>query len=171
MEPSPEELEDPSPRFANLQRAARFPWTDDGHCVVREASNEWPVLAERCYASRERGKPKAQTRPSNEQEPVANREPTPRGLGRDWLPPDPPVSSDPRDRRPECTPRRASHRGGNDPHNKCADKIPNNSFPGWDVLVNGKHFDDEAFSLVLIPLKVEVFQTKDVTDTLQVAKS
>jgi hypothetical protein len=31
--------------------------------------------------------------------------------------------------------------GGNDPHNKCADKIPNNSFPGWDVLVNGKNFD------------------------------
>jgi hypothetical protein len=49
MDPSPGELEDPSPRFANLQRAAQYPWTDDGHCVVREASNEWPVLAERCY--------------------------------------------------------------------------------------------------------------------------
>jgi hypothetical protein len=33
------------------------------------------------------------------------------------------------------------HRGGNNDHNKCADKIPNNSFPGWDVLVNGKNFD------------------------------
>jgi hypothetical protein len=52
MDPSPGELEDPrpqSPRFANLQRAAQYPWTDDGYCVVREASNEWPVLAERCY--------------------------------------------------------------------------------------------------------------------------
>jgi hypothetical protein len=49
MEPSLEEMEDPSPRFANLQRAAQYPWTDDGHCVVREASNEWPILAERCY--------------------------------------------------------------------------------------------------------------------------
>jgi hypothetical protein len=49
MDPSPGEWEDPSPRFANLQRAAQYPWTDDGHCVVREASNEWPVLAERCY--------------------------------------------------------------------------------------------------------------------------
>jgi hypothetical protein len=33
------------------------------------------------------------------------------------------------------------HRGGDDDHNKCADKIPNNSFPGWDVFVNGKNFD------------------------------
>lgn len=42
-------LEAPNPRFANLQRAAQYPWTDDGRCVVREASNEWPVLAERCF--------------------------------------------------------------------------------------------------------------------------
>ncbi|MBN1209136.1 MAG: hypothetical protein JXB05_30040, partial [Myxococcaceae bacterium] len=49
MEPSLEEMEDPSPKFANLQRAAQYPWTDDGHCVVREASNEWPILAERCF--------------------------------------------------------------------------------------------------------------------------
>ncbi|MFY2558080.1 DUF6310 domain-containing protein [Corallococcus terminator] len=47
--PSIEELEAPNPRFANLQRAAQYPWTDDGRCVVREASNEWPVLAERCF--------------------------------------------------------------------------------------------------------------------------
>ena len=33
------------------------------------------------------------------------------------------------------------HRGGDDDHNKCADKIPSNSFPGWDVYVNGKSFD------------------------------
>lgn len=43
------ELEDPSPRIANLQRAAQYPWMDDGHCVVREASSQWPVLAERCF--------------------------------------------------------------------------------------------------------------------------
>lgn len=47
--PLPAEREEPSPGLANLQRAAQYPWTDDGHCVVREASNEWPVLAERCY--------------------------------------------------------------------------------------------------------------------------
>jgi len=48
-EPSLGELDALNPRFANLQRAAQYPWTDDGHCVVREASNEWPVLAERCF--------------------------------------------------------------------------------------------------------------------------
>ncbi|ATB41223.1 hypothetical protein CYFUS_006688 [Cystobacter fuscus] len=42
---------------------------------------------------------------------------------------------------PRCKPIPVPHLGGNDPHNKCADRIPNNSFPGWDVLVNGKHFD------------------------------
>jgi len=39
----------PDRRIANLRRAATLPWVDDGRCVVREASNEWPVLAERCY--------------------------------------------------------------------------------------------------------------------------
>jgi len=210
LEQHPGEWEEPSPGFANLQRAAQYPWTDDGHCVVRQASNEWPVLAERCYhvldrdrvkfrdvtgrcavasagaaaatlggvglclfaspvvvtgavvvigtvvvtvvikegldayersAARERGKPKAQTRPSTQQEPVGNREPTPSGLGRDWSPPDPPASSGPGDRRPECNPVPVPHRGGHVPHNECADKVPNNSFPGWDVLVNGKQFD------------------------------
>jgi hypothetical protein len=38
------------------------------------------------------------------------------------------------------------HAGGNDPHNDCADLIPQNNFPGWDVLVNGKQFD----ALVLV---------------------
>ncbi|RKG87794.1 hypothetical protein D7W82_12400 [Corallococcus sp. CA049B] len=36
-------------RAANLQRAAALPWRDDGRCVVREASQPWPVLVERCY--------------------------------------------------------------------------------------------------------------------------
>ncbi|MET0404256.1 MAG: DUF6310 domain-containing protein, partial [Cystobacter sp.] len=40
--------------------------------------------------------------------------------------------------RPIPLPR---HRGGHDPHNECADKMPNNSFPGGDVYVNGKNFD------------------------------
>ena len=37
------------PRLANLQRAATLPWTDGGQCAVREASEPWPVLAERCF--------------------------------------------------------------------------------------------------------------------------
>lgn len=208
MDPTPGEIEDPSPRLANLQRAALYPWTDDGQCVVREASNEWPILAERCFyaldrdrvrfrdvtkrcavayagavaavvpmgvalcvfaspavvtgavivigavvvaaaiqagineyqrnAPRERAKPKNQTRPSSEQEQVTKREPTPKGLGRDWLPP---ASPDPTESSPECQPVPVPHAGGNDPHNDCADKVPNNYFPGWDVLVNGKQFD------------------------------
>jgi hypothetical protein len=209
--PRPAERESPSPRLTNLQRAAQYPWTDDGHCVVRESSNEWPVLAERCFsalehdrvrfqdltgrcavasapaaaaalggvglclfaspvvvtgavivigtvvvavvikesieayersASRESAKPDAQTRPSSEQEPVTGREPKPEWLGRDWLPP---VSSDSTERE-ECRPLPVPQRGGNDPHNDCARLIPQNSFPGWDVLVNGKQFD----ALVLV---------------------
>ena len=54
MDPSPGEPEAPSPRLANLQRAALYPWTDDGQCVVREASNEWPLLAERCFHALDR---------------------------------------------------------------------------------------------------------------------
>ncbi len=42
---------------------------------------------------------------------------------------------------PRCKPIPVKHLGGNDLHNKCADSIPNNSFPGWDVLINGKNFD------------------------------
>jgi hypothetical protein len=207
MDPSPGEWEDPSPRLANLQRAALYPWTDDGHCVVREASNEWPILAERCFhalerdrvrfrdvtgkcavasapaaaavpaavalcifaspavvtgavvvigavvvaaaiqegidtykrnAARERAKPKAQTRPSSKQEPVTKREPTPKGLGRDWLPPE---TSGSTDRGPQCKPVPVRHLGGNKLHDTCADRVPQNGFPGWDVLVNSKHFD------------------------------
>ncbi len=38
-----------NPRVANLQRAARLPWRDGGRCVVREASQPWPIMAERCF--------------------------------------------------------------------------------------------------------------------------
>ena len=47
--PSPQEPAARDPRLANLQRAAALPWTDGGRCVVQEASQPWPVLAERCY--------------------------------------------------------------------------------------------------------------------------
>jgi hypothetical protein len=43
---------------------------------------------------------------------------------------------------PRCKPiPLPRHFGGHDPHNECADKMPNNSFPGGDVYVNGKNFD------------------------------
>ena len=222
---SPEERDDPSPRFANLQRAAQYPWTDDGQCVVREASNEWPVLAERCFsaldhdrvrfqdltgqcavasapaaaatlggigiclfaspavvtgavlvigtvvlavvikesldayersASRERAEPKAQTRPSSEQEPVANRAPTPKGLGRDWIPP---ISSDSSE-RPECKPIPVRHAGGDIPHNECADKFPPNRYPGMDVFVGGESFDALQVGVrVMCEIKTHRFNT------------
>jgi len=47
--PSPKGPAARNPRVANLQRAATLPWADGGRCVVREASNEWAVLVERCY--------------------------------------------------------------------------------------------------------------------------
>jgi Family of unknown function (DUF6310) len=43
---------------------------------------------------------------------------------------------------PRCKPiPLPRHLGGHDPHNECADKMPGNTFPGWDVYVNGKNFD------------------------------
>ena len=36
-------------RVANLERAAKLPWTDDGACAVQESSGEWRTLVERCY--------------------------------------------------------------------------------------------------------------------------
>jgi uncharacterized protein DUF6310 len=47
--PTPSQPAARDPRLANLQRAATLPWTDGGRCAVREASEPWPVLAERCY--------------------------------------------------------------------------------------------------------------------------
>ena len=204
--PSPGERVPRNPRVANLQRAATLPWRDGGRCAVREASQPWPVLAERCFqalnhdrvrfndltgrcavasagaaalgiglcvlavpeivvgavivigvvvvgaaikealdayelrgSSPEEVEPTPQTKPAP-QEPSANRKPKPEPSGQDWFPPGPtePLEGE---RRPECRPVPVPHRGGNDPHNDCADLLPQNSFPGWDVLVNGKQFD------------------------------
>jgi len=47
--PSRRESVTPDLRFANLERAAALPWMDDGRCAVREASQPWAVLVERCF--------------------------------------------------------------------------------------------------------------------------
>ena len=204
--PGPRELASRNPRIANLQRAATLPWRDGGRCAVQEASQPWPVLADRCFqaldhdrirfndptgrcavastgtaalgiglcvlaapeivvgavivvgvvvvgvaikealdayklrgSSQEEVAPAPQTKPAP-QEPSASRKSTPEPSGQDWFPP---VQTDPaeRERRPECRPIPGPPRGGNDPHNQCADNIPGNSFPGLNVLINGKHFD------------------------------
>jgi hypothetical protein len=202
--PSPRESVARSPRRANLQRAATLPWSDGGRCVVREASQPWPVLAERCFqaldhdrvrfrdptgrcavastgeaalgiglcalaapeivvgavivtgvvvaavlikealdAYEPRGSRDEETEPAPQSETAsressAHRKPEP--SGQDWLPPVPPEPLE-REHSPECKPQRVPHLGGNDLHNACADRVPQNSFPGWDVLINGKHFD------------------------------
>ncbi|XXF81635.1 DUF6310 domain-containing protein [Myxococcaceae bacterium GXIMD 01537] len=90
-------------------------------------------------------RPAPQTRPAPEAtpatyEPSPKQEPKlePKGPG---SPPLGPIETSEGERRARCEPIPVPHRGGDDDHNKCADRVPDNSFPGWDVLVNGKHFD------------------------------
>jgi len=52
--PRPDDSAPPNRRIADLQRAAQYPWTDDGQCVAREASNEWDVLGRRCFHALDR---------------------------------------------------------------------------------------------------------------------
>ncbi|MHA7631713.1 DUF6310 domain-containing protein [Corallococcus sp. M7] len=102
--------------------------------AIKEAMDEadWPEAAEHPIPM--------QRIESDEQEASRNRKPSPQPSGQDLFPPSP---NDPfeRDRRPECRPVLGPPRGGNDPHNECADKILGNSFPGFNVLINGKHYD------------------------------
>lgn len=75
--------------------------------------------------------------PSPQPEPTPSPEPKPAPLGPDFIL----SSADSTEHHPECKPRPVPHRGGNDESNACADQVPDNAFPGWDVLVNGKNFD------------------------------
>ncbi len=103
--------------------------------VIKEALDAYELRG----SSREEVEPEPQTKTAPK-ESSANRKPEPEPSGQDWFPP---VPTDPldRERRRKCEPVPVPHRGGDDGHNKCADTIPNNGFPGWDVLVNGKQFD------------------------------
>ena len=52
------------------------------------------------------------------------------------------------------------HLGGNKLHDQCADRIPNNSFPGGDVFVNGKNFDAlQLATRMLWEVKTDNFDT------------
>jgi len=87
-------------------------------------------------------------------EPRANPEPERSGSNRD---PPAPVASAP---RPECIPHIKPHLGGDPLHNQCADKVPQNGFPGFDALVNGKHFDAlQIRAGVLWEVKTDNFDT------------
>ena len=239
--PSPKEPETQHPRLANLQRAAGLPWSDGGQCAVQEASQPWPILAERCYqvldhdrvqfhdptgrcavasagvaamglglcvmaapeivvgavvitgvvvvgfAIKEaleayelrRGRPQVrpapeaqlmpETKPAPQKEPQAKKWPKPEPKGPDVPPLWPPGASE-RERRPECEPIPVKHRGGDDAHNECADRIPPNRYPGNDVLVAGKHFDAMQVGVrVLWEMKTDQFDTYSLFLRNQVA--
>lgn len=77
------------------------------------------------------------------------------------LPSDEEQSSAPTSERPpECTPRLVPHLGGDALHDACADKVPLNSVAGFDVLINGKHFDAMQLGAgVLWEVKTDNFDT------------
>ncbi|MFE8601774.1 DUF6310 domain-containing protein [Archangium violaceum] len=116
-----------------------------GVVVVGFAIKEALDAYELKWAEPEEVSPAPETQPVPEttpipQEPVEERRPKPEPKEPD-IPPLGPIETSERERRRKCEPIPVPHLGGNDPHNECADKIPNNSFPGWDVFVNGKNFD------------------------------
>ncbi len=95
-----------------------------------------------------------------QQEPEAS--PSPERSGSNRGPSDPLTS----ERSPGCEPIPVPHRGGDDPHNECADRFPPNRYPGMDVLVNGKRFDALQVGVrVLWEIKTDRFDT--YTDFLQ----
>jgi hypothetical protein len=110
-----------------------------GVVVVGFAIKEALDAYELRWADQEDARPVLESKPAP-QEPSPGKRPKPEPKGPDF-PPVGPIETSERERRPECKPRRVKHRGGNTLHNTCADRIPNNTFSGWDALVNGKNFD------------------------------
>jgi hypothetical protein len=103
-------------------------------------------------------RPVPETKPAPS-EPLARRRPKREPAGQDWPPPLPPEPLD-RERRRKCEAIPVKHRGGDDAHNKCADTIPPNRYPGMDVLVDGKHFDALQVGVrVLWEIKTDQFDT------------
>jgi hypothetical protein len=112
-----------------------------GVVVVAVAIKEELDAHELKGVSPEEVRPVPETKPVPlESLPKRRPKPEPSPSGEDWPPPVPPEPSG-RERRPECKPIPVPHRGGNNLHNMCADRVPRNGFPGRDVLVNGKNFD------------------------------
>ena len=125
-----------------------------GAVVVAAAIKEAMDAYER-NASRERAKPKTETRPA--QEPSANRAPKPKGSSTGDIFPPPPEA---KPRSPSCEPIPVRHAGEDDPHNKCADKFPPNRYPGMDVFVGGERFDALQVGVrVLWEIKTHQFDT------------
>jgi hypothetical protein len=110
-----------------------------GVVVVGFAIKEALDAYELKWADQEDARPVPETKPAP-QETSPRKRPKPEPKGPDF-PPVGPIETSERERHPECKPRRVKHRGGNELHNTCADRVPNNTFSGWDALVNGKNFD------------------------------
>ncbi|MBM7116634.1 hypothetical protein I3V78_24075 [Archangium primigenium] len=92
--------------------------------------------------------------PPQQQEPAPA--PSAEDAGSERRPPVP-LTSPP---RPECIPVKRPHRGGDEFHNLCADRVPHNAFSGFDAFVNGKHFDAlQLRSRVLWEVKTDNFET------------
>jgi hypothetical protein len=132
------------------------------------------VIKEALDAYEKRGRPQVrpapETRPVLEtspapQKPSPKKRPKPEPKGPDF-PPVGPTDTSERDRR-RCEPVPVKyHLGGNKLHDKCADRIPNNSFPGGDVFVNGKNFDAlQLAKRTLWEVKTDNFDT--YTEALQ----
>jgi hypothetical protein len=109
--------------------------------LIQEALNTYELR---------RGHPETRPVPAPRPEPVTKtappkpspeKKPKPDPKEPDF-PPVGPTEVTERERRRRCEPLPAKrHLGGNKLHDECADRIPNNSFTGRDVSVNGKNFD------------------------------
>jgi hypothetical protein len=142
-----------------------------GVVVVGFAIKEALDAYELKWADPEDARPAPETRPVPEVKPAPETKPTPLepspkqkpkpGPKGPDFPPVGPTETSERDRRPECKPVPAKrHLGGNKLHDKCADRIPNNSFPGRDVFVNGKNFDAlQLTTRTLWEVKTDNFDT------------
>ncbi|WP_338041910.1 MULTISPECIES: DUF6310 domain-containing protein [Myxococcus] len=125
--------------------------------VIKEALDAYDLRR----GHSEEAKPVSQAVPLP-REPVAERRQKPESSGQDEPPTTPPVSLE-QERRPDCTPRPVRHLGGDALHNRCADRVPQNGFPGSDVLVNGKRFDAlQPRARVLWEVKTDNFDTFSV---------
>jgi hypothetical protein len=89
-------------------------------------------------------------------DPRAQQSPETEGAGSNRKPPAPLTSGS----SPKCVPETVPHLGGDAVHNRCADRVPQNSTSGFDVLVNGKRFDAmQSASRILWEVKTDNFDT------------
>jgi hypothetical protein len=141
-----------------------------GVVVVGFAIKEALDAYELSWGDPEKVRPAPETRPAPDtrpvpetrtapQKPSPKKRPKPEPKGPDFPPLEPPETSE-RDRS-RCEPEPVPyHLGGNKLHDTCADRIPNNSFPGGDVFVNRKNFDAlQLATRTLWEVKTDNFDT------------